>query len=78
MTTNNKPAQTFYQIQNNWDDRLLCKNNMTWVNDGRESTVFETLAEAENVAEIYVAGNQNDTGRIFVVAAVLNDENEGV
>ena len=50
MTTNNKPAQTFYQIQNNWDDRLLCKNNITWVNDGRESTVFETLTEAENVA----------------------------
>ena len=40
---------------------------MTWVHDSRESTYFATEQEAQDVADLYMSGNQNDAAEVRVV-----------
>ena len=38
--------QTIYYIANDWDDRKFCILDQAWVNDGRDTAMFKTEAEA--------------------------------
>lgn len=61
MTTEN--TITYFEITNNWDDRTFCALDNSWVNDGRESTMFKTETEAQAVIDMHL---KDDADRVAI------------